>query len=274
MASINSTYDSAQAGNPFFAELKELYQYRDLVKQLVERNLKTRYKRSFFGVLWTMMTPILMTALFSLIFSKFFNATLPHFPVYVMSGYICWIFFVQTSTSAMSEVIWGGSLLNRIHVPPSAFIATALGASLVYMGFAMLALFGLMVVTGKSFHLALLFVPVALLLAACFSIGVGLLLSTLVVSFQDTLEMWTIIAQALFFVTPIFYPLAEIPDERALLVRLNPAYYIVETFRAPFYYGTLAPRNTILIAAAAAFAALLLGWWTFTRRAHRMPYLV
>ncbi|NOT60462.1 MAG: ABC transporter permease [Acidobacteria bacterium] len=273
MAYTNITYDSAHSSNPFTGEIKELYRYRDLVSQLIQRNIKTRYKRSVFGVLWTMLTPILMTLLFSLIFSKFFHATLPNFSVYVMSGYICWLFFVQTSSSAMSEMIWGGTLLNKIYVPPSAFIATALGASLVYMGFSLMALLGLIVITGKGLSLALLFLPVSLLIAAAFSIGVGLILATLAVNFQDTLEMWGIFAQGLFFLTPIFYPATAIPG-RLSLMRLNPVYYIVETFRFPFYHGMLAPKGIILIAAALAVIALLLGWWVFTRKAHRMPYLV
>ena len=273
MTSTNLTYDSDQAENPFISELKELFRYRDLVHQLIKRNIKTRYKRSFFGVLWTMLTPVLMTALFSLIFSQFFKSNLPNFPVYVMSGYICWLFFVQTSSSAMSEIIWGGTLLNRIYVPPSAFIATALGASLIYLGFALIALLGLMLITGKAFSWALLFLPVALLIAAGFSIGVGLLLATLAVNFQDTLEMWGIVAQGLFFLTPIFYPADAVPN-RLSLVRLNPCYYIIETFRFPFYHGMLAPKHIVITAAISSVIALLLGWWAFTRKIHRTPYLV
>jgi ABC-type polysaccharide/polyol phosphate export permease len=272
MTSSDLLYDSAQAKSPFISELKELFRYRDLTYQLIQRNIKTRYKRSFFGVLWTMLTPVLMTVLFSLMFSQFFNASLPNFSVYVMSGYICWLFFLQTSSSAMSEIIWGGTLLDRIYVPPSTFIATALGASLVYLGFSFIALIGLMVFTGKAFTWALLFLPVSLLIACSFSIGIGLLLATLALNFRDTLEMWGIFAQGLFFLTPIFYPAEAIPG-RTSLVRLNPVYYMIETFRFPLYYGQLAPKKIILTASTCAITALLLGWWAFTKKIHNAHQL-
>jgi ABC-type polysaccharide/polyol phosphate export permease len=94
------TYDSAQRGLPLVDELKELVLYRDLLRQLIARNLKMRYKRSALGIIWTMIHPLMMMVVLTLAFSHIWRATLPHFSVYVLAGLILWNFFSQTTNSA------------------------------------------------------------------------------------------------------------------------------------------------------------------------------
>src|SRR5436190_9088144 len=104
-------YDSARQSLPSITEFKELWRYRDLLTQLIARNIKTRYKRSVLGILWTMLNPLLMMLVLTFVFSEVFRFKIEHYAAYALAGLLLWNFFAQTTTGAMSELIWGGGFL-------------------------------------------------------------------------------------------------------------------------------------------------------------------
>src|SRR5687768_8198994 len=111
------TYDSSARPHPFLEEAREAYRYRDLVIQLVSRDIKTRYKRSILGIAWTMLNPLLMMAVLALVFSNIFRTSLPHYPVYVLAGLVCWNFIAQTTTTTSAVTRAGVPLMNKVYVP-------------------------------------------------------------------------------------------------------------------------------------------------------------
>src|SRR5215475_15030174 len=121
-------YDSSRLVSPFVEEFRELTRYRDLVKHLIARNIKTRYKRSALGILWTMLNPLLMMVVLTFVFSEIFKSSIVSrsYSAYALAGLLLWNFFSQTTTLAMSELIWGGGLLNRIYLPRAIFAVCAL----------------------------------------------------------------------------------------------------------------------------------------------------
>jgi ABC-2 type transport system permease protein len=268
-----STYDTNHSYNPFIEEFRELIRYRDLVTQLVARNIKTRYKRSVFGVLWTMINPLMMTGILALVFSNLFQAK-ESIVIYILTGLIVWGFFSQVTTHAMSELVWGGSLLNRIYIPKTVFAASALGTGLVNFGFSLVPLFIAMAIFKTPFKLALLFLPIAILLLAAFSLGLGLLLSNLSAGFTDVFEMYQIVITAWYFLTPILYPIEIIAPQKRWLFQLNPIYSILETFRAPILNGSLPTFKVVGMAAIFSTVSLASGWWYFTRKADQLPYKI
>jgi len=267
-------YDSAQRQLPIIAEIKELFQYRDLLFQMIARNIKTRYKRSVLGILWTLLNPLLMMLVLTFVFSEVFRFKTHHYAAYVLSGQVLWSFFAQTTSSAMSELVWGGSLMNRIYLPRAIFAASALGTSLVNLGLSLIPLIVVMLLTGVPLRPALFFLPVPLLLTAMFALGVGLFLSALAVYFADVLEMYQIFLTAWMYFTPIIYPKEIIPDRFKPLMNLNPMYHLVEIFRAPLHAGWLAGPKTLAAATVSAVLALVFGWWFFTRKADEFAYRI
>ncbi|MEO6726198.1 MAG: ABC transporter permease [Blastocatellia bacterium] len=267
-------YDSAQRRLPMIAEVEELFKYRDLLFQMIARNIKTRYKRSVLGILWTLLNPLLMMMVLSFVFSEIFRFKTHHYPAYALSGLVLWNFFAQTTSSAMSELFWGGSLMNRIYLPRSIFAVSALGTSLVNLVLSLIPLAIIMLVTGVPVRPPLLFLPVPLLLTAMFALGVGLFLSALAVYFADVLEMYQIFLMAWMYFTPIIYPKEILPEKFQLLLNLNPMYHLLETFRAPLYAGWFAGPKTLAAATAAAVLTLAFGWWFFTRKADEFAYRI
>ena len=267
-------YDSAQRRSPLVEELVELIRYRDLLAQLVARNIKMRYKRSVLGIAWTMLNPLLMMIVLALVFSSIFRFTLENYLVYVLSGLIFWNFFAQTTNSAMSELVWGGSLLTRIYVPRAVFAASALGTGLVNLFLSLVPLIIIILATGAPLRPSIIFLPIAILLTAAFALGVGLLLSTLAVYFTDVVDMYQIALTAWMYLTPVIYPKEIIPEHLRWLFNLNPLYHLLEVFRAPIYIGWLAGPKTLAAAGLAASVSLLIGWWFFTKRADEFSYRV
>jgi ABC-2 type transport system permease protein len=267
-------YDSARRRSPFTDEFFSLLRYRELLNQLVARNIKTRYKRSVLGIAWTMINPLMMMAVLAVVFSRMFSTTIEHYTVYLLASLTVWTFFSQTSSGIMTELIWGGKLLSKIYVPPSVFAISALGTSLVNMLLSLIPLFAIMLITGSPFTLSLLFLPVAIVLNCMFALGVGLMLARMAIFFADVLEMYQILLMIWFYATPIIYPIGIVTDERRYLLLLNPMYYMVEVFRAPIYAGTLPDLRVTAIAFAFAFGTLTVGWWYFTRKADEFAYRV
>lgn len=267
-------YDSGLTGNPFLSELKELIRYRDLLWQLVSRNIKTRYKRSVLGIFWTMLNPLLMMLVLTFIFSNVFRFQLPHYATYALAGLALWNFFAQTTTGAMSELIWGSSLMHRIYLPRSIFAISALGTSLVNLVLTLIPLFLVMIITGTPMRPALLILPLPILLTAMFALGVALILSRVAAFFADVLEMYQILLMGWMYLTPIIYPKEIIPEHLRWLFNLNPLYHLIEIFRAPLLVGWLAGPNTVLASVVTAFVTLAFGWWYFSRKADELAYRI
>jgi ABC-2 type transport system permease protein len=267
-------YDSAARRSSPVADLLEMVRYRDLLGMMVANMIKTRYKRSALGAIWTLLNPLLNMAVLTIAFSSLFQFTLKDYPVYVLTGLIAWNFFTSTTLFAMSSLVWGSSLLKRIYVPRTIFSVASIGNGLVNMGLSLIPLVLIIVATRHPMYPTWWFVPVAVLLLAMFSLGVALLISTLAVFFTDMVDIYQVLVQAGFFLTPLMYPKEILPPQYLWLVKLNPMYHLIEMFRVPIYQGSLPGPHTMLAAAVSAVLALLVGWWVFNRKAEEFGYRI
>jgi ABC-type polysaccharide/polyol phosphate export permease len=154
------------------------------------------------------------------------------------------------------------------------FAVTALGTGLVNLALSIPPLLLLMLATGCPVRPAMLFLPVAVLLLSMFTMGVGLILSTLVIYFADVYEMFQILLMSWFYLQPTMYPLEIIPESSRWLFKLNPLYYYLELFRSPIHQGVLAPWPFLVIGSLIAVVTLGFGWWLFTKHADQLAYRV
>ena len=265
-------YDSAKRVSPALEEVRGIFQYRDLIYQLVRRDIVARYKRSVLGIAWTMLQPLGMMAIMTVVFSSLFQSV-KGYPTYILSGLVAWTFFSQTTTAAIHQVVWGGTLFRRIYLPHTSFAISAIGTGVVNLALSLVPLIALMLVTGRPLHWSVLFVPVAIILLAAFALGVGLILSALGVYFPDVVEMYQIILVAWMYLTPIIYPEEILPDAyRFWITNLNPMYHMVNIFRKPLYDGVLPEWNELVIAVVIAVITLVIGWLFFSNKADEFAY--
>jgi len=274
MNNPSEVYDTAHRPPPLIEEIQALIKYKDLVRQFIERAIKTRYKRSVLGVLWTMLNPILTMVVLTLVFSQLFKFSVENYPVYVLSGLVMWNFFSSSTNSAMGEMLWSGGLLGKIYVPKTLFSVSAVGTGLVNLLLALIPLFAITLFLGVKLTSAVVVLPFAILILALFTLGIGLLLSTAVVYFADMLPVYEVLLVIWMYATPIIYPVEIVPENLAWLIKLNPLYYMITIFREPIYNGTVPALEIWLIATGFALIAFILGGFIFTSKANEYAYRI
>ena len=270
---IEFTYDSQQRKSPALEELFSIIRYRDLIFQLVRRDIVARYKRSILGVLWTMLQPLGMMIVMSIVFSQLFGH-IKGYSAYLLSGLIAWTFFSQTTTAAIHQIVWGGALMRRIYIPLTAFSISSVGTGVVNLSLSLIPLLFIMLIVQRPITWAILFIPIPILLLTAFALGIGLMLATFAIHFPDIKEMYQIIVQAWMYLTPILYPQDIIPEAyRHWVLYLNPMYYLINMFRIPIYDGVLPSLSIILIGAAISLTTLLIGWIYFSSQMDDFAYI-
>jgi ABC-2 type transport system permease protein len=268
-------YDSAKRGQPPVEELWEILRFRHLIWQLVRRDVTARYKRSFLGIAWTMLNPLGMMLVWTVAFSQVFRfgSSEKGYPAYVLSGLLAWTFFSQTTTAAMTNLVWGGGLLNRIYIPRASFAIAAVGTGLLNLTLGLFPLLIVLLVSEVPLTARVVFIPVSMLLLACFALGVGLLISTIAVYFPDVAEMYQIILTAWMFLTPIIYPEEILHNgPTSILLVINPMSHLVKLYRLPLYYGQLPSIAEVMVAVLLSIGTLALGWFVFTNKSNEFAY--
>jgi ABC-2 type transport system permease protein len=265
-------YDSTKRGPVALEELRGIFQYRDLIYQLVRRDVVSRYKRSVLGVAWTLLQPLGMMIILSLVFSTLFHSV-KGYPAYILSGLLAWTFFSQTTSAIINQIVWGGALLRQIYVPRTSFAVSAIGTGLVNLTLSLIPLFLIMFIAGLPFRESLLFLPISILFLAAFSLGLGLIISTMAVHFPDVAEMYAIILMAWMYLTPIIYPENIIPEAyRFWFFNLNPMYHIIKIFRMPLFEGEIPDAKTLIAAGTISLLTLMIGWLFFSKRSDEFVY--
>jgi ABC-2 type transport system permease protein len=266
-------YDSAVHKVPAIEEIREILRNRYLLIQLTRRDILARYKRSILGVAWTMLNPLGMMIILSIVFSQLFK-TVHAYPAYLLCGLIAWNFFAQGTNAAMSGLVWGGSLIQRIYIPRSAFGISAIGTALINLMISVIPLLLVMLITKSPLTATILFLPIPIFFLACFTLGIGLILSTMAVYFPDVAEMYQIVLLAWFYFSPVIYPEEIIPAAYLPFYHLNPMYYLIRIFRLPIYDGRIPGWEEILPAALCGIGVLLFGWIFFTAKADEFAYRI
>ena len=268
------TYDSATLPPPYIDEARALLTYADLVRQWISRTITTRYKRSWLGVAWTMLNPLLTMTILTIVFSQLFGLEPRSYALYVLSGLIAWNFMAQSTTAAMSDLYWSGRILTKVFLPKSAFAVAAVGAGIVNLLIALVPFTLLVLIFGGEIGWSWLLLPLAILPLIAFALGVGLLASTASIYFPDVLPMYEILLTAWFYLTPIIYRLEALPEGLRAVLQLNPMVSFIGLFRIVLTGELAGLLPQMALAYALGIVFLLSGWGLFTRRSRSYPYMV
>lgn len=265
-------FDTAARHNRILDEMRELLRYRDLVRNLVRRNVTARYKRSVLGVLWTLLDPFFTMIIMAVVFSALFAETVPGYPVFIFAGVIIWNFFAQSSTQAMVDFVYSGSLIVQVYMPKTVFSFSAIGTGLVNLALACIPLFAIMVFFQRPITMALLFLPIAVFLASMFTLGVGLLISALAVFFADMINIYSLALRLGMYLSGIFFSVEALPIGLRQIIALIPTYQMIEMFRYPVYYGKLPPTTSVIYFSGWTIVMLCAGLLVFTRLSDEYAY--
>ena len=250
--------------------IQELLAYQDLLKLLVSRNIKLKYRRSFLGYLWSVLNPLLIMVVMTVVFSTMFSRNIDNFPVYLFCGQLLFNFMNTSTHQALFAITSNAPLLKKTYVPKYIFVLSKITSGLVDCVFSLGALLIVIIFTGaKITGWALLF-PMVFLQLYVFCVGLGLFLAQANVFFRDSQFIYNAVTTAWMYLTPIFYPIEALPDYVAWIIKhLNPMYCYVGQFRDLVYYGRF-PGPAILAAGCLmALGMMAVGMWCFRRSEDR-----
>lgn len=201
----------------WFPNPRELYRYRYLLQNLVARDLKVRYKNSVLGILWSLLNPLLMMVVFSLVFSVLSNQQIRQYPVFFLVGLLPWNFFSGALIGGTVAISGNASLVKKVYFPREMLPLSTVLSNLVNFGIALIILVVFLYAFGLGLTINALWVPVLILIQVVFTLGLALFLGTLHVFYRDIMMILDVVMLAWFFLTPIIYPLEQYEEMVTLL---------------------------------------------------------
>ncbi|MEX0699309.1 MAG: ABC transporter permease [Acidimicrobiia bacterium] len=270
-------YDSDIPRKPLLTELRNLYEYRGLIRLLVTREVTVRYKRSFLGVWWTLLNPLITMIVMWLIFSEFFRFEIPGnvpYVVYLLSGILLISFFAQAVVATGSSIVNSASVLSKVYVPPEVFAISGALAAGVNFAISLTLLLVIQLILRVGIPWTALLVPIPVFCMLMFVAGVGLLVAAAAGFFFDVLDFTQVLIQILGYLTPTFYPVAIVPEQFLPIVYANPLYSYLAVFRGLVYEGAMAPAWNFGVMLGSSIVMLLVGAWVFSRTWKRLVVMM
>ncbi|MHB1326546.1 MAG: ABC transporter permease [Thermoleophilia bacterium] len=251
--------------------------YYGLVRELTLTDFKLKYKASFFGYLWSLGKPLMLFGVLLVVFTSFFKmgGAIPNYPVYLLLGIVLWTYFVEATFSSMASIVGKGDLIRKVYFPRIILTISASVTALItlLLNLVVVLIFMVFSKVSPSVNSPLLF----LLLIEFFVLtsGVSLLLASLFVRFRDIAHIWEICAQAMFYATPILYPLSLVPGEFGKVLMLSPiaqiiqdSRYVLITTETGTVFNTLSFPFS-LIPYSLSFIIFIIGYWIFQKEASK-----
>jgi len=249
-------------------QLQTLFRYRALIRSLVGRDLKARYRGSFLGFLWSFVNPLLLLLTYGIVFTYMMptvrgKGSEPYF-LFLFCGILPWTWFNASIAEAAGVLISGGNLIKKVLFPAEVLPTVTVFANFVHFLLGLPILFLFLVWNGKLGWSALL-LPVPLLVQMVLTLGMALFISALTVHFRDIQNLLNHVMQLWFFSTPVLYSFSEIPPALRSVLRFNPMTHVMKAYHDLLFDGVARFQRGLGLSAIAAIAAFALGAFLFER---------
>lgn len=247
------------------AYFRGVAKYRSLLHNLISRDIKVKYRRSFLGILWSVLNPLFTMAVMTVVFTKMLRFQIPHFPIYYLTGQLLFNFFSDSTNMAMGSIIQNGALLKKVYIPKYIFPLERTLFSLVNLGFSFIAICIMLIFEPVPLSWTMLLSIIPILYTFVFALGIGLALSALSIFFRDLFHLYGVVLTAWSFLTPIFYPVDIIPSNWMFMLECNPLYHFVSYLRNVFMYGVVPSIQENVVCMVMALASLAIGVLIFRK---------
>ena len=246
--------------------IENFWRFKPLLSELVSRDIKIKYRRSVLGVLWTILNPLCMMIILSIVFSNIFKFDVEHFPLYVLSGQVVFNFFNDATTSFMTSILFNASLIKKVYVPKYLFVLAKIFSSLINLMASLCALLTMMVVMRVELYWEIILSIIPLVMLVGFSLGAGLLLAALTVRFRDIMHLYAVFTTGLMYLTPVIYPMSILPDTIRRIVMLNPLTNYLLMFRDTMFNQMMPTMESLVIGFVEMVVMIALGLWVFYKK--------
>ncbi len=245
-------------------------QYFFVIQQLTSRELKRKYARSYLGVIWSILNPLLSMAVLSLIFSQLFRRSIENYPIYYLTGYILWQTFTGATTSAVSTLVDNKMLLLKVKFPMKLFVLSRVYTALVNLLYSLAAYVVMLFVFQVSPKWTMLFSPVIIGCLFLFSLGVSYILAVAYVFFGDVKHLYSVLLTLWMYCSAIFYPVEQLTGIIRLVILNNPLYVYIHCLRKAVMYGQLPGTVELVQMVVWGVGSYLLGAAVFRKNKNKI----
>ena len=244
---------------------KNLYQYRELLKTNVKKEIRGKYKGSFLGVLWSFLNPLLMVLVYALVFSVILKQDIPNYVIFLIVGVIPWNFFTTVIMQGTNCIWINGGIIKKVYFPREILPVSIVLAGLVNFLISCVIIFIFVLFSGMGFSIHLIWLPLIAILQTLFSLGLLFILSAVDVYVRDVEYLMNFLISLLFYATPIVYTVDLFPESVRWILYLNPMTHFIDAYRSIFYYQTAPSLMSILYISLFAVFFLVFGYMIFRK---------
>lgn len=246
--------------------VKEIFEYREMITNLVKRDLRGKYKGSALGFLWTFISPLCQIIVYTIVFSIIVRNNLENFYVYMIVGMIPWLFFDMSLRGGAACVRYQGDMIKKIYFPREVLPITSVTSNFINMLLCFIIVFAVLIVSGTGVNVvALIYLPIVMIIEYVMALGFALLLAAGTVFFRDLEYIVSVILMVWIYLTPIMYTYDFIPDIVKPIFRLNPMTGVIEAYHKILYWKQLPFDTGIKYSAIFALVVLLIGELVFNK---------
>lgn len=257
-----------------FGTADVLRKYSFLIRQLVARDFKVRYKRSVLGVFWSFLNPMLTMAVQYMVFSRLFRSDIENYPVYLLSGLVVFNFFNEGVGQALGSIVYNAPLITKVYIPKYIYPVTKVLSSGINLVMSLVPLVAAAILTGERMTRAYLMLPYLLVCVMVFTAGLGMVLAAGMTFFRDVQFLWGILSMLWMYLTPLFYPVSIVPEGFRSVIMCNPMYVFVNAVRT-IVMDAAAPRPSVFAQCSlAAFVMLAAGGFVFKKTQDRFIFYI
>lgn len=244
---------------------KNLYNYRELIKTSVKKDLGGKYKHSFFGVLWSFINPLLQIAVYAIVFPLIMRSNIPNYTVFMVCGLIPWNYFSIVINRASFTFIENGNIIKKVYFPREILPLSLVTSETINFLISTIIIICFTLAYGMGLTKYVLLYPLVLLVQYILLLGISLIVSSVTVYFRDLQHFIGVLLQLFFYATPIVYSIETIPENFRWILKLNPMTYIIEGFRDIFYYHQMPDIKMLGIILLLGITLCIVGYLVFNK---------
>ncbi len=258
-----------------FSSLKDkISENKFLFSELVKRDFKKKYKRTYLGMLWSVLSPLLTLLVMRIVFTQFFGRNVDHYTIYLFCGNIVFAFFSDCTNGGMRSLLDNAGIFSKVNVPKYLFLFSKSVASLINFGLTFIVFILFCIIDGVAFTLYFFALIIPIVCVAVFGIGVALILSALYMFFRDLQYLWGVFITLLSYLSVIFYTIDSFSPVVQKLFLLNPVYVYIKYFRLLVLYQTMPSIQYNALAVGYALFAFLIGVFIYKKNNHKFLYYI
>jgi len=244
---------------------KEIYNYRELLKNNIKKEIRGKYKGAWLGVVWSYLNPLLMLVVYSIVFSKIMRIQIPNYTMFLFTALIPWTFFTTTVSQGSFSVIASGNLLKKVYFPREIIPISVVTSNLVNFLISCVIMFTFILISGIGFSKYVIFFPIIVLIQYLLLMGITLILSAVTVFVRDLEHIITVLLMVLLYGTPILYSMDMVPESIRRVISLNPMTPVISAYRDVLFYQVKPDIGQLGIIFGVSIGLVIIGLIIFKR---------